>query len=70
MGEIRFNGENKAYRLFGYFGPERLQFTFLLGCEKKGDLRNEMNTAAKRRDFAEANQGVLYGFTVKAESTS
>jgi hypothetical protein len=36
IGEIRFDGENKTYRVFGYFGPARLQFTLLLGCEKKG----------------------------------
>jgi hypothetical protein len=66
MGEIRFDGERKTYRLFGYFGPERLHFTLLVGCVKKGNLRREMDLAAKRRDFAEKNKGLLYAFTVKA----
>jgi hypothetical protein len=64
MGEVRFDGENKTYRLFGYFGPQRLQFTFLLGCEKKRSLKHEMDEAAKRRDFAEQNEHLLYGFTL------
>ena len=63
MGEVRFDGEDKTYRLFGYFGPGRLQFTFLLGCEKKRSLKHEMDEAAKRKKFAEANEGSLYVFT-------
>jgi hypothetical protein len=65
MGELRFDGDGKTYRIFGYFGPNRLQFTLLLGCEKKRDLKHEMDLAAKRRDFAEANQRLLYEFTVE-----
>jgi hypothetical protein len=63
MGEVRFNGEDRTYRLFGYFGPHRLQFTFLLGCEKKRSLRHGLDEAAKRRKFAEANKDLLYAFT-------
>ena len=66
MGEIRFNGEDKTYRLFGYFGPNRLQFTFLLGCEKKRSLKHEMDEASKRKKFAEANRHLLYVFTFTA----
>ena len=65
MGEILFDGDDKTYRVFGYFGPERSQFTLLSGQEKKRDLRHEMDLAAKRRDFAEANRGLLYEFTVE-----
>ena len=64
MGEIRFGGDGKSYRIFGYFGPNRMQFTMLSGHEKR-DLKHEMDQAAKRRDFAQANQGLLYGFTVE-----
>jgi len=66
MGEIFFDGDQKTYRVFGYFGPRnrRLHFTLLLGCEKKRNLKHEMDLAAKRRDFAEENPGLLYGFTI------
>jgi hypothetical protein len=63
MGEVRFDGEKKTYRLFGYFGPKRFQFTFLIGCEKKGRLKREMDEAAKRKKFAEENEKLLYAFT-------
>jgi hypothetical protein len=64
MGEIRFNGDDKTYRIFGFFGPERLQFTLLAGHEKKRDLKHEMDLAATRRDFAESNPQLLYEFTI------
>jgi hypothetical protein len=68
MGEIRFDGDKKTYRVFGYFGPQnrRLHFTLLLGCEKKRNLKHEMDLAARRRDFAEQNVGLLYAFTIKS----
>jgi hypothetical protein len=69
MGEIRFDGERKAYRLFGYFGPFQMHFTFLHGCEKKRSLKSEMDHAAKRRDFAKANQDALYAFTFEANTS-
>jgi hypothetical protein len=63
MGEIRFKGENKQYRVFGFFGPQRMQFTLLSGhIKQRGNLKHEMDEAAKRKKFAEANQGVLYVF--------
>jgi hypothetical protein len=64
MGEVRFDGENKTYRVFGFFGPSRLQFTLLSGCEKKRSLKHEMDEAAKRKKFAELNSGLLYAFTI------
>lgn len=63
MGEVRFDGDDKTYRIFGYFGPKRLQFTLLLGCEKKRSLKHEMDEAAKRKKFAEGNDRLLYVFT-------
>jgi hypothetical protein len=63
MGEIRFYGDNKTYRILGFFGPNRLQFTLLLGTEKKRSLKHEMDEASKRRKFAEENQQLLYAFT-------
>ena len=68
MGEFRFNGEGKAYRIFGYFGPQREHFTFLLGCEKKRDLKHEMDEASKRKRFAESNEHLLYAFTIEERS--
>ena len=50
------------YRVFGYFGPAKLYFTMLIGCEKKRNLKHEMDLAAGRRDFAEANKSLLYEF--------
>jgi hypothetical protein len=69
MGEIRFYGERKKYRLFGYFGPSRLHFTLLHGTVKKGSVKKDLDTAAKRRDWAEANQGELYAFNFEAKSS-
>jgi hypothetical protein len=68
IGEVRFDGEKKTYRLFGYFGPRRFQFTFLLGCEKKGSLKHEMDEAVKRKKFAEENETLLYAFTFEVLS--
>jgi hypothetical protein len=68
MGEIRFDGENKTYRLFGWFGPQVQLFTFLLGCEKKRNLKHEMDEAAKRKSFAEKNERLLYEFTFETIS--
>jgi hypothetical protein len=62
MGEVRFDGDGKAYRVFGYFGPKKLHFTMLMGHEKKRSLKDEMDLAAKRRDFAESNRSLLYEF--------
>lgn len=70
LGEVIFNGDNKTYRLFGWFGPQRLCFTLLVGCIKKRDLKHEMDEAAKRRDFAEANPKLLYAFTFDISPSS
>jgi hypothetical protein len=35
IGEIRFKVD-KPYRILGFFGPNRSDFTMLIGCSKKG----------------------------------
>jgi hypothetical protein len=35
IGEIRFKVD-KQYRVLGFFGPARSDFTMLIGCSKKG----------------------------------
>lgn len=65
MGEIRFNAKDKTYRVFGFFGPDRSQFTLLIGCEKKGgnlDPRNALETAAKRKKMVERDKERIYEF--------
>lgn len=67
MGEVRFKGDRKVYRVFGWFGPQRMQFTLLHGCVKqRSDLTAEMELARQRRDLVIA-QGwtVLYDFTLQ-----
>jgi hypothetical protein len=68
LGEVRFDGEDKTYRLFGFEGPLPLQFTLMLGYEKKRDLKHEMDEAVKRRKFARENTDVLYTFTFEEVS--
>jgi hypothetical protein len=65
MGEIRFKGDGKVHRVFGWFGPERLQFTLLHGCVKqRRDLTAEMEIARERRDLV-----ISHGWTVLYEFT-
>jgi hypothetical protein len=50
IGEIRFKVD-KQYRLFGFFGPSRSDFTLLVGSSKKGnqyDPKNTLETALDR----------------------
>jgi hypothetical protein len=50
IGEIRFKVD-KQYRILGYFGPSRSDFTLLIGASKKGnqyDPRNTLETALDR----------------------
>lgn len=63
IDEIRFSGDHKTYRVFGYLGPRRLHFTMLAGYVKKRDLRKEIKRARKRKKFAEENEHLLYEFT-------
>jgi hypothetical protein len=63
MGEIRFNGDGNTYRVFGFFGPDRHEFTMVHGCEKKRDLKKDMDLAARRRRTIESGIGSAYEFT-------
>jgi hypothetical protein len=50
IGEIRLKLD-KQYRILGYFGPNRSDFTMLVGSSKKGknyDPRNALETALER----------------------
>jgi hypothetical protein len=50
VGEIRFKVD-KQYRIFGFFGPGRSDFTLLVGASKKGNQynpRNALETALDR----------------------
>jgi hypothetical protein len=47
IGEIRFKVD-KQYRILGFFGPSRSDFTLLVGASKKGsnyDPKNALDTA-------------------------
>jgi hypothetical protein len=50
IGEIRFRVD-KQYRILGFFGPGRSEFTLLVGASKKGrsyDPKNALETALDR----------------------
>jgi hypothetical protein len=50
IGEIRLRLE-KQYRILGFFGPNRSDFTLLVGASKKGkqyDPRKALETALER----------------------
>ena len=52
IGEVRIKVD-KQYRIFGFFGPARSEFTLLIGASKKGnayDPRNTLQTAMDRMD--------------------
>lgn len=52
LGELRFEVANVQYRPLGFFGPDRAEFTILVGATKKGknyDPREALETALKRR---------------------
>ena len=49
IGEIRFKVD-KQYRILGFFGPNRSDFTMLVGSSKKGKAYNPANTLATALD--------------------
>jgi hypothetical protein len=52
--EIRFEVQNILWRPLGFFGPNRSEFTILVGAREKGDAfipKSAPNTALKRRDI-------------------
>lgn len=57
IGEIRFKVD-KQYRILGFFGPARSDFTLLIGASKKRnsyDPRNALETALNRMDQVKAD---------------
>jgi hypothetical protein len=69
IGEIRFKVERKQFRVFGFFGPQSMQFTLLHACGKqRSNLRHDMTIAARRKRMLENGQGAVYGFTIKSRS--
>jgi hypothetical protein len=71
IGEIRFKGDKKVHRAFGWFGPERLMFTLLHACVKqRSDLTAEHEIARKHRDLIiRYGRQVIYDFTLKRSSS-
>lgn len=68
LGEIRWKGGGKQMRLLGCRGPERGQYTLLLGCSHKGDRytpTSALKTAAA--DLALLEKGI--GETCEHESS-
>lgn len=52
--EVRFQMVNVLYRPLGYFGPQRADFTFLVGAREQGDdfvPRGAPDTASERREI-------------------
>ncbi len=57
IGEIRFKVD-KQYRILGFFGPARSDFTLLIGASKKSnnyDPRNALDTALDRMNQIKAD---------------
>lgn len=57
IGEVRFKVD-KQYRILGFFGPARSDFTLLAGASKKSnnyDPRNTLETALDRMDQVKAD---------------
>lgn len=55
LSEIRWSVNGVTYRIYGCFGVERNEFTFLVGTDKKkNDQRHEKKLAAKRKGEIEA----------------
>lgn len=58
IGEIKFFIGNKQYRPLGCYGPEKGEFTLLIGAEEKGDRFKPINApekAVKRRKLVLKN---------------
>jgi hypothetical protein len=53
IGEIRLDSDRVEYRILGWFGPNRPDFTLLIAASKKGKNytpKSALATACKRRD--------------------
>jgi hypothetical protein len=66
IGEIIFRGDNKQYRVFGYFGPQPGYFTMLHACVKqRRQVKDDMDLAAKRKKILDQRRGSVYEFAIK-----
>lgn len=58
IGEVRLKVDKKQYRLLGFFGPGRSDFTLLVGSIKKGknyDPKDALQTAVDRMSQVKAD---------------
>jgi hypothetical protein len=58
--EMRFTYNNVQYRPLGFFGPDRYEFTFLIGAIEKNSRfipPNAPDTALARKDIVESDKG-------------
>ena len=66
LGELRFDFGKLEYRPIGCFGPNRSDFTILIGSTKKGkiyDPRSALDTALERREYVgEVGRSDVYEF--------
>jgi Gp49-like protein DUF891 len=63
--EIRFTVRNIVYRPLGFFGPDRREFTFLIGAREQGNEfvpRNAIQTAITRKDIVLKERGRAHEF--------
>lgn len=64
LGELRFDFAKIEYRPIGCFGPDRSDFTILVGATKKGrnyDPRSALDTALERKkSVAEVGRTHVY----------
>ena len=57
ISEIIFVIDKKQHRIFGFFGPDRHEYTMLLGWIKKnGDYSRPCNTAITRMNIANSDR--------------
>lgn len=57
MGNVHFKVGTMQHRALGYFGPERMEFTFLMFCThtEHYDPRNALEIGMQRMDQVRAN---------------
>ena len=57
LGEVRFKVGKVNHRALGYFGPERMEFTFLMFCTHTESYipRNALEMGMQRMDEVRAN---------------
>jgi hypothetical protein len=66
LSEIRFESESHWYRIYGCFGPNRQEYTFLHGTTKK--VRNDKRgkkLAKTRRDQLQRREARVHEFRIE-----